>query len=585
MNENVTDNRGSIHLPMSGWRSLFPILQWLPKYKRSFFSWDVLAGITLASFVLPESMAYATLAGLPVQAGIYCCLAAGLFFAFFTTARHVAVGPTSAISLMVGTTVAVLAGGDSSRWIAIAGLTALVITAICIVAYLFKLSTLVNFISESILLGFKAGAALSIAATQLPKIFGVEGGGANFFERIAVLAQHLPSLNWAVLAFGLIALALLLTGENFFPGRPVSLLVVIASIVVLSVTSLSSYGIHVTGDIPGGLPSIARPSLRLRDVDGVLELAFACFLMGYIETVSAARTFAMKNNYEINPRQELLSMGAANFAAAFAGGYPVAGGLSQSTVNEKSGAKTPMSLIICSLTLAVLLLFFTGLLKNLPEVLLAVIVIHAVVGLIKVKELRRLYQLSKLEFLVAMIAVAGVLFFGILKGVMIAVLMSIAFLLRRTATPNVAVLGRIGTTDRYSDIKRHPDNKEIEGIKIVRVESSILYFNANHIQSDILQKLSLDNNACRLLILDMSASPAVDVSGSKMLLQLSNELKQRGIIFRIVEALADVRDLLRLLGMEEITGHISRRDSVNNVVEEFTMGKLSTVNNISDDAT
>ncbi len=569
MNEHATFNAESVHLKHGRLRAVVPILEWLPLYDRKFLSRDLLAGITLASFVLPESMAYATLAGLPVQAGIYCCLGAGLFFALFTTARHVAVGPTSAISLMVGTTVAVLSGGDLSRWAAIAGLTALVIAAFCAIAFIFKLSSLVNFISESILLGFKAGAALSIAATQLPKIFGVEGGGSNFFERIMLLMQQLPLINWTVFAFAIAALTLLLTGDKLFPGKPVSLLVVIASIAVVSVTPLSSLGIHITGTIPGGLPSIARPSLRMQDVDGVLELAFACFLMGYIETVSAARTFALKHNYNINPRQELLAMGAANFAAAFAGGYPVAGGLSQSTVNEKSGAKTPMSLIICSATLAVLLLFCTGLLKNLPEVLLAVIVIHAVAGLIKVKELRHLFRLSKLEFTVAMIAIAGVLVFGILKGVMIAALMSIAFLLRRTATPNVAVLGRIKNTDRYSDIRRHPDNQEIEGIKIFRVESSILYFNAGYIQTDILQKLDKETNRCRLLILDLSASPAVDVSGSKMLLQLSNELKQRGITFRIVEALSDVRDLLRLQGMEEITGHISRKVSVHSVVEEF----------------
>lgn len=558
---------------LRNWRTLIPILQWFPKYEKKFLTWDIIAGITLASFVLPESMAYATLAGLPVQAGIYCCLAAGLFFAVFTTAKQVAVGPTSAISLMVGTTVAVLSGGDLQRWMAIAELTALVIAVICVLAYIFKLSSLVSFISESILLGFKAGAALSIATTQLPKIFGVEGGGSNFFERIITLTKNLPETNWIVFAFGMVALALLLIGDKLFPGKPVSLVVLIASIVVISVTSLTSYGIHITGAIPSGMPSIGKPSLRMSDVDGVLALAFACFLMGYIETVSAARTFALKNNYEINPRQELLSMGAANFAAAFSGGYPVAGGLSQSTVNEKSGAKTPLSLIICSVTLAVLLLFFTDLLKNLPEVLLAVIVIHAVAGLIKVKELKRIYKLSKLEFTVAMIAVAGVLTFGILKGVMIAVLMSIAFLLRRTATPNVAVLGRIGNTVRFSDILRHTDNTEIDGVKILRVEASILYFNADHIFADIMRKISLDKNNNKLLILDLSSSPFVDVSGSKMLLQLSNELKLRGVTFKIVEALSQARDLLRAQGMEEIIGHISRKVSVNDVVLEYTSAK------------
>src|SRR3954454_7784614 len=189
-------------------KNYFPISVWLPAYKKSFFKWDLVAGITLAFFVLPESMAYATLAGVPTYFGIYCCLAGGLFFALLTTSMQVVPGPTSAISLMIGTSVAVLSGGDIQRWAAIAELTALVVACICFIAYIFKLSSLVNFISDSILFGFKAGAALSIMATQLPKLFGVEGGGSNFFARIGTLFQHLPETNWVVLCFGAVAMIL-----------------------------------------------------------------------------------------------------------------------------------------------------------------------------------------------------------------------------------------------------------------------------------------------------------------------------------------------------------------------------------------
>src|SRR4030095_11024400 len=244
----------------------FPISSWLPAYKKSYVRWDLVAGITLASFVLPESMAYATLAGVPTYFGIYCCLAGGLFFALFTTARQVAVGPTSSISLMIGSTVAVLSGGDPTRWAEIAGLTALAVATICFIAYIFKLSSIVNFISDNILLGFKAGAALSIMATQLPKIFGVEGGGSNFFTRIWILMKHLPETNWTVLIFGVAAMAILVTGEHLFKGKPVSLVVVIAAILVMSFTNLVSAGVHITGIIPEGLPSLSRPSLRFRDV-------------------------------------------------------------------------------------------------------------------------------------------------------------------------------------------------------------------------------------------------------------------------------------------------------------------------------
>jgi high affinity sulfate transporter 1 len=474
---------------------------------------------------------------------------------------------------MIGSTVAILSGGDPARWAAIASLTALVVAALCFIAFIFKLSSLVNFISDSILLGFKAGAALSIMATQLPKLFGVHGGGSNFFERIGTLFQNLPETNWVVLVFGLTALVVLLAGDHFLPGKPVSLFVVIASILVISFTQLSTFGLHVAGEIPGGLPSISRPSLRLSDVDGVLGLAFACFLMGYIETISAARTFGIKNDYSINPRQELLSLGFGNLATAFSSGYAVSGGLSQSTVNDKSGAKTPMSLIICSITLGVILLYLTGLLKNLPEVILAVIVLHAVSGLIKIKELKRIYQLNRVEFGVAMIAVAGVLLLGILKGVMLAVIMSLILLIRRMSYPHVAVLGRIANTPNYSDIERHPDNIVTSGISILRVESSILYFNADNVQEKIKKNIEENGSVMKLLILDLAASPYVDVAGSKMLLQLSNELNKRGIKLRIVEALSNVREILRKQGMEEIIGHISRKVSVHDVVQEFLINQ------------
>jgi sulfate permease, SulP family len=548
---------------------LIPMIQWLPQYKSNWIKWDMIAGVTLASFVLPESMAYATLAGLPAHYGIYCVLVAGFFFAIFTSSKHVAVGPTSSISLMVGSTVAILSGGDPQKWIAIAGLAALVVALLCVIAYILKLSSLVNFISDSILLGFKAGAALSIMATQLPKLFGLEGGGSNFFTRLGHLIPQLSETHWPVFLFGMAAMIILIAGDHFFPGKPVSLAVVIVSILLISFSGLANMGFHITGEIPSGLPSLGRPSIKLSDVDGIIELAFACFLMGYIETVSAARTMALKNNYSIDPRQELLSLGAANLSTALFSGYIVAGGLSQSTVNEKSGAKTPLSLVICSMALAVILLFFTNLLTNLPEVILAVIVLHAVMGLIKIKELKRIFQLSKMEFAIAMIALTGVLVFGILKGVIISVILSLIFVIRKASQPNVAVLGRIGDSQSFSDIARHPNNKQINGLLILRVEYAIMYFNADLIFQKIISTANQYQDGLTLLVLDLASSPYVDVGGSKMLVQLAEHCHKKGIKLKIVDALSEVRDILRKQGLEDYIGHISRQETLAWVVTEF----------------
>jgi SulP family sulfate permease len=553
-------------------RRFLTILDWLPSYKLSYIRWDLVAGITLASFVLPESMAYAALAGVPPEFGVYCVLAGGLFFALTTGTRQVVVGPTSAISLMVGTTVAVLSEGDLQRWAAIASLTALVIFILCVAAYLLKLSSLVSFISESVLLGFKAGAAITIITTQLPKFFGLHGGGGNIYDRIKTLIGHLPETNNSVLLFAIVALALLLAGNKLFPGRPVSLILVISSILVISFTGLSQQGFHLAGELPGGLPPLARPSLRFTDVDGILGLALGCFLVGYIETIAVARTMAEKNNYKIDPHQELLALGCANLGAAFASGYPVSGGMSQSTVNDKAGAKTPLALIICSLTLMLVLARFTHLLKNLPEVILAVVVTDAVLGLIKIKQLRELYQLSKMEFSVAMIAVAGVLVFGILKGVLIAAVSSIVIILVKSKLSYVGVLGQIPGTERFSDIHRNPENIETKNVKILRVESVILYYNSENV-NEMLRRYTLDETI-EMVILDMSSAPNIDVAGAKMLFEFSNYLKSRNIVLKIIEARGSVRDMLRKLGLEQVTGHISRRDSLAAELESFREGKF-----------
>jgi high affinity sulfate transporter 1 len=559
-----------------GLAAVFPPLQWLPAYRAAWLPADALAGATLAAYAIPVSLAYATLAGLPPQYGIYCYLLAGLGYALLGTSRQLAVGPTSAISMLVGTTVAGMAAGDPARWAGIAALAALLMAVLAALAWLLRLSGLVNFISETILVGFKAGAALTIAMTQLPKLFGVPGGGDQFFERLGVLAGQLGDTNLVVLAFGLGLLGLLLLGDRLLPGRPVALLVVALAIGLVSLTNLVERGVTIVGALPQGLPALAWPSLRLRDVDGVLPLAAACFVLAYVEGVSAARTLAARHDYEVDPRQELLALGAANLAAAFGQGYPVAGGLSQSAVNDKAGARTPLALVFASATIAVCLLFLTGLLHNLPNVALAAIVLLAVRGLIDVPALRRLWRLSRFEFGVAMIALVGVLLLGILKGVLLAVVASLLMLLAAAARPHVAFLGRIPGTRRYSDADRHPDNESIPGTLIFRIESALLYFNAQHVRHVVRQRIAAQQGL-RLVVCDLSNAPTVDVAGATMLAALGQDLAAGGVRLRIVEAHARARDLLRAAGVEAQVGYLGRHSTVDQAIEEFVPGGTGSV--------
>ena len=554
--------------PAPVWRSVLPFAQWLPGYSVQSLTSDCLAGITLAAYAVPVSMAYATLAGLPPHYGIYGYLFGGACYAILGTSRQLAIGPTSAIAMLVGTTIAGMAEGDASRWAGIASLTALTVGALSILAWLLRLSGLVSFISETILNGFKAGAALTIAMTQLPKLFGVPGGGDHFFERVWTLAAQLGDTNVIVLGIGLGALALLLLGEKFLPNRPISLLVVALATVVVSLTSLAETGVATVGALPAGLPDFTLPSMRWRDVDGILPLSCACFLLAYIEGISAARTLAAKNDYEINPRQELLALGAANLAVACGQGFPVAGGLSQSAVNDKAGARTPMALVVASAALAACLLFLTELLANLPTVVLAAIVLVAVRGLIDLQALKHLWQVSRLEFRVAMVALVGVLLLGILKGVLVASIASLLMLLAGAARPHVAFLGRIPGTRRFSDMERHPDNEALPDIMIFRVESSLLYFNAQHVRHIVWDRLQADPQL-RLVVCDLSDSPVVDIAGARMLASLHMDLAKRGIQMRVVEAHAKVRDLLRAEGLEERIGYFGRHISVDQAIAEF----------------
>jgi MFS superfamily sulfate permease-like transporter len=297
----------------------------------------------------------------------------------------------------------------------------------------------------------------------------------------------------------------------------------------------------------------------MADVEGIVPLAAGCLLLAYIEGVSAARTFADKHGYALDPRQELLGIGAANLAAALGHGYPVAGGLSQSAVNDKAGARSPLSLVFASVTLALCLLFLTDLLENLPKAVLAAVVLTAVAGLVDVPALMRLWRVSRIDFLAAAIALLAVLSLGILNGILTAALASVLLLLVRASRPHVAFLGRVPGTASYSDIDRHPENETLPGVIAFRPESSLIYVNADAVSKAVSERIrAAGKSAIRLVVCDLSASPFIDLAGSRMLHDLQGELDARGIALRIVGAHGRVRDLLRADGLSDKVGGVDR---------------------------
>jgi MFS superfamily sulfate permease-like transporter len=321
--------------------------------------------------------------------------------------------------------------------------------------------------------------------------------------------------------------------------------------------------------VPPGLPSLGLPDLKWTDVDDLLPLAFACFLLGAVETAAIGRTFAAKHGGRLNANQEFLALAASNLAAGLGRGFPVSGGMSQSLVNEGGGARTPLSGAFASGIMLVVVLFLSPLLQSLPKPVLAAVVLVAVAGLFNVSALKELWRGDRPEFVVAMVAIVGVLGQGLLRGVMIGAIISLVLLIRRASRPHVAFLGRIAGTRRFSDRERHPDNELIPGVLIFRPESGLVYFNVDHICDTILDRVRAEAPPPKLVVLDLSAAPRVDLQSAHALASLAGEITAQGIRFQAVEARSSVRDRLRAEGVDGKLGGIDRLKTVADVVEKF----------------
>jgi high affinity sulfate transporter 1 len=554
----------------TGWARWIPAFGWLRSYDRTWLRGDVVAGITLAAYLLPSGLGDASLANLPPQAGLYACLFGGLFFWLFCSSRHTTITVTSAISLLVGASLGEIAKSDPTRFGALAAGTAVLVALIGFVAWAAKAGSIVNFISESVMVGFKCGIALFLASTQLPKLFGIHIVHGNFWENSHDFLKHLGQTNPASLAVGGIALAVLVLGKVFLKNKPVALFVVVGGILASDWLGLEDHGVKLLGAVPQGLQGvIGIPPLKWADLNDLLPLAFACFLLGAVETAAIGRTFMTKHGGRLDANQEFLALAAANLAAGLGSGFPVSGGMSQSLVNEGGGARTPLSGAFAAAIILVVVLFFSSLLAALPQPVLAAVVLAAVAGLFKVSALKELWRGDRTEFVVAMAAIVGVLGQGLLRGVMIGAIISLVLLIRRASRPQVALLGRIPGTRRFSDRERHSGNELIPGVMIFRPESGLLYFNMDHVRDMILDRVHAEITPPRLVVLDLSAAPRVDMHSAHMLGSLADELTATGIRVQAVEARASVRERLRSVGVDSKLGGVNRLASVADVVEDF----------------
>src|SRR5438552_2527686 len=553
----------------SRWSGIVPAARWLRSYKPAWFRADLVAGITLAAYLLPAGLGDASLANLPPEAGLYACLFGGLVFWLFCSSRHTTITVTSAISLLTGASLGDIAGGDTTRFGTLAAATALLVAVIAFIAWLAKAGSIVNFISESVMVGFKCGVALFLASTQLPKLFGIHGAHGNFWVNSSNFVKHLAETNLTSLTISGAALAVLVLGKIFLKNKPVALFVVVGGIVISGWLGLEARGVKLLGEVPQGLPSLGLPAIQLADWDGLLPLAFACFLLGAVETAAIGRMFTAKHGGRLDANQEFLALAASNLAVGLGRGFPVSGGMSQSLVNEGAGARTPLSGALAAGIILVVVLFFSHLLSALPQPVLAAVVLVAVAGLSKLSPLTQLWRVDRTEFVVAIAAIVGVLGQGLLRGVMIGAIISLVLLIRRASRPHVGFLGRIPGTRRFSDRERHPDNELIPGVLIVRPESGLIYFNMDHVRDTILDRVRAEAIAPALVVLDLSAAPRVDMHGAQMLGSLADELSATGIRVQAVEARASVRERLRSESVDTKLGGINRFTSVADALESL----------------
>ena len=528
---------------------------------------DLIAGATLAAYLVPAAIGDASLAGLPPEAGIHACLFSGLVFWLFCSSRHTVITVTSALSLLIGSSVGELSGGDPVRHAALAAATALIVAVIAFAAWMARSGRAIAFLPETVLVGFKSGLALYLASSQLPKLFGFSGTHGDFWDRSAYFLSHMPDTHGPSLVIGTAALAGLVAGRLWLKNRPIAFFAVIGGIAATRLLDLGGRGVKLLGEVPLGLPPIGLPQVSRGDVNDLLPVAAACVVLGAVETFAIGRMFADKHGYRLDPDRELLALGTANLVAGLGRGFPVSGGMSQSLVNESAGARSPRSGLVAALITVIVVLFAAGMLRNLPQPVLAAIVLAAVMGLVDVAALRHIWRFSRAEFFVAMAALAGVLGSGPVNGALIGAILSVVLLLRQAARPRVTELVRVRGTADFAD--RTGPGQTTSGVLVIRCESSLLYFNSDYVRERLLELLAGRTDRVRLVVFHLGAVPRIDLAGATLLAELLRTLRARSIAFRLAEASGEVRDALRRIGFDRDYGPLDSGERVDRVVSEW----------------
>jgi high affinity sulfate transporter 1 len=508
----------------------------------------VIAGIAVAGLLIPEGMAYAGIAGVPPQVGLYAAMLGMFVYAIFGTSRQLAVTSTSSSAAMLAALVAPLALADAGRYMVLVSAATIAAGVIFLLGGLLRLGAVSEFISKPVLKGFVFGLALTIMVKQAHKLMGIPGGKGNFFHQLWHVITSLATINSWTLGVGVAAISIMFLLGALLPRVPSALVVLVLGILSTTWFGLEHHGVEVVGTIHAGMPTLTLPRIGEEDLGDVFIGAIGIVLVLVAEALAAGRTFAAKHNYSIVPNQELLAMGIANLTSGFFGGIIVGGGMSGTAANDSAGARTQLSTITASLSVGLTLAFLLPLFHNLPEAVLGAIVVHAVAHLADVGTLKYYAKLRTGSLWAALAALVGVLQMGILKGLIFAVGLTLIVLMHKLSSPQESVLGRLPGSDNFVDVARYSEAEQVPGLLIFRPNGVLFFANTNRVHSRLCELIKTTGPSLRAVIINLEASPEIDVTCLEMLSQLRNELRESGIHLYFARVADPVRDLFRRSG-------------------------------------
>ena len=547
-------------------RRFIPILEWLPRYDRRWLRGDVAAGIAVTALIVPKNLGYAGIAGVPLQNGLYAAAAGALIYAVFCTSRQISTGPSSSLAAVAGGAVLVTAlAGDQAAQL-VAAITLLTGVLFLLLALL-KLGWIAQFLSKAVVTGFLAGAAVDVVIGELPKLTGTSSDGDSAWRELGSWLRTLGDIHWATLLVGVVAIAVILALRFTMPAVPGALVLVVGGLVASALFDLGAHGVAVVGDVPRGLPAPMLPDYDIirQNLSVIVIAAAALLLIGFSQTAGDARAFATRHRYRIDVDQEAVAQGMANVGAGVFQGMPVSTSLSASSLNESSGARTPVaSLVTGGLVLATLVVL-APLFSELPKAVLAAIIIDAVVfGMIDIPELRRLYRVTRFDFWIAAAAIMAVLSAGVLAGVVVGVILSLGWLIYVATRPPMPLLGREPDTQVFRDIQENPADTTYEGIVVLRLDGGLFFATAEALENRVRSVVDGD---VRALVLDLEGVNFVDSQGSAKLTEIYEFLAAGEVGFRLARAKPQVLAVLQADGVIDTIGQDHIHGNVHRAVE------------------